>query len=110
VIISPVFQSRQTQRNCRNQGKSPQALNQLISVLGLIRGRFGFRSFIRSTSQGQLTPIKTHTQEGVKRQRSRREFMLWVNKHLDKAQVLAPPKLVAEYRQAAQALLDRYQS
>lgn len=41
--------------------------------------------------------------------RSRREFMLWVNKHLDKAQVLAPPELVAEYRQAAQALLERYQ-
>lgn len=42
--------------------------------------------------------------------RSRREFMLWVNKHLDKAQVLAPPELVEEHRKAAQALLDRYQS
>lgn len=40
--------------------------------------------------------------------RSLNEFSRWVYRYMDKAQVLSPPKLVAEHRKYAQALLDRY--
>ena len=40
--------------------------------------------------------------------RSLNEFGYWVARHLDNAQVLAPPHLVEQQRQAAQRLCDRY--
>lgn len=40
--------------------------------------------------------------------RSLNEFSLWVNRFLDKAQVLSPPQLVEKHRLSAQALVSRY--
>ena len=40
--------------------------------------------------------------------RSLNEFSLWVNKHMDSAQVLSPPSLVEKHRQAARDLAARY--
>ncbi|MEG4803593.1 WYL domain-containing protein [Microcoleus sp. ARI1-B5] len=40
--------------------------------------------------------------------RSLNEFSLWVNKHMDSAQVLSPPSLVEKHRQAAIDLVARY--
>lgn len=41
-------------------------------------------------------------------ERSLPEFLLWVNKHGENAQVLSPPELVERHRQMAKALSDRY--
>lgn len=41
-------------------------------------------------------------------QRSLREFSWWVNRHLHHAQVLSPPQLVEQYRQAAAEMATRY--
>jgi hypothetical protein len=40
--------------------------------------------------------------------RSLSEFMHWVYRYMDKAEILSPPKLVKEHFQAAQFLFDRY--
>lgn len=40
--------------------------------------------------------------------RSLGEFMRWVYRHMHNAKVLSPPELVAQHRQAAKALCDRY--
>lgn len=40
--------------------------------------------------------------------RSFKEFMLWVYRHMHNAQVLSPPELVEQHRQAAKALSDRF--
>jgi hypothetical protein len=42
-------------------------------------------------------------------ERSLNEFSFWVARHLENAQVLAPPALVEKHRQSAQRLLERYQ-
>jgi predicted DNA-binding transcriptional regulator YafY len=42
-------------------------------------------------------------------ERSLNEFSFWVARHMDSAQVLAPPDLVAKHQQAASQLLKRYQ-
>ncbi|MFM9160145.1 MAG: WYL domain-containing protein, partial [Dolichospermum sp.] len=42
--------------------------------------------------------------------RSLNEFSRWVYRYMDKAQVLSPPKLVAEHYKYAQVLLDRYRN
>ena len=41
-------------------------------------------------------------------ERSLNEFSFWVARHLENAQVLAPPKLVEKHCQSAQKLVDRY--
>jgi WYL domain len=41
-------------------------------------------------------------------QRSFDEFLLWVYRYMDAAQVISPPELVEKHRQAAQRLLDKY--
>ncbi len=43
-------------------------------------------------------------------ERSLNEFSFWVARHLENAQVLAPPNLVEKYRQSAQQLVARYTS
>ena len=40
--------------------------------------------------------------------RSKKEFLLWVYRHLDNAQILSPPDLVEQHRTAAIALVARY--
>ncbi|WP_315788075.1 WYL domain-containing protein [Fischerella sp. JS2] len=40
--------------------------------------------------------------------RSLDEFSIWVNRYMDKVQVLSPPQLLEKHYQAAQALVDRY--
>jgi hypothetical protein len=40
--------------------------------------------------------------------RSVNQFSFWVYRYLDKAEVLSPPQLVKQHRQAAQALYARY--
>jgi predicted DNA-binding transcriptional regulator YafY len=41
--------------------------------------------------------------------RSLKEFILWVYRHMDNAKILAPPDLVEQQRQAAIALVNRFQ-
>jgi len=110
--------------NLGNLEQQQQELNGTLS-LELIKVRF-YHPVTRFILEGENRHINqkvfsypkkaenediTHVDYQIKLPpRSRREFMLWVNKHLDKAQVLAPPELVEEHRKAAQALLDRYQS
>lgn len=43
-------------------------------------------------------------------ERSLNEFSFWVARHLENAQVLAPPALVEKHQQSARRLLERYQS
>ncbi len=40
--------------------------------------------------------------------RSLKEFILWVYRHMDNAQILSPPDLVEQHRRSASALIDRY--
>jgi predicted DNA-binding transcriptional regulator YafY len=40
--------------------------------------------------------------------RSLQEFRWWVNRHMEHAEILSPPVLVEQHRQAAQALAARY--
>ncbi len=40
--------------------------------------------------------------------RSLQEFVLWVYRHMDNAQVISPPDLVEKHSQAAKALVTRY--
>lgn len=42
--------------------------------------------------------------------RSLNEFMIWVNKYLDLAQVLSPPELMKKHYQSACQLVERYQN
>jgi predicted DNA-binding transcriptional regulator YafY len=41
-------------------------------------------------------------------QRSIDEFMLWVHRYMDAAQVISPPSLLEKHHQAAIKLLNRY--
>ncbi len=43
-------------------------------------------------------------------ERSINEFMLWVYKFMDKAQVIEPPKLAEEHQEKAMAIVNRYRS
>ena len=40
--------------------------------------------------------------------RSLNEFSYWVNRYMDKAEILSPLQLVEQHRNSAQALCDRY--
>ncbi len=40
--------------------------------------------------------------------RSLDEFILWVYRYMDKAQIITPKKLVEKHKQAAQALVKKY--
>jgi hypothetical protein len=42
--------------------------------------------------------------------RSLKEFMFWVYRHMDKAQVLSPPALVAQHHSSAIALVRRFET
>lgn len=108
-----------------NLGDSPQQQQELRGELELVKVKVRFyppvTAFIqegeRRHPKQKITPGAIDVNTGKSHYvdytvalppRSLDEFILWVYRYMDKAQILAPQELLEKHHQAAQALVARY--